>query len=411
MEFYCRSCASPHTSSIIPLGTLPLANALLSEPTTVPEPMHNLEVMICSDCGLAQLRDLVDPVELFSNYVYFSSNADTALLSAANLVDRISHHLQAKALVVEIASNDGYLLKNYVAKGVDVLGIDPAQNIAKVANDNGIPTLCDFFGEELALKLATQGKQADVIHANNVMAHVPDINGFIKGLRTLLKPTGQAIIEVPYWLDLVQKIEFDTIYHEHVYYFSVKTLRTAFERHGLELIDVEKLSIHGGSLRLFVMHHGKQNVSNVVNNMIHAEDQLGLHSSSTFLRFMDKLNRLKDDLTKTLASLKEEGARIAAYGASAKGTTLLNFFGIGKDMIDFVVDRSQVKQGRFTPGKQLKILAPDALLEKNITHALLLSWNFVDEIMDQQQEFTSRGGQFIIPLPEVKILLNQTSEA
>lgn len=381
---------------------------MLSERTTVPEPMYNLEVMICSDCGLAQLRDLVDPVELFSDYVYFSSNADTALLSASDLVECIAPPLTSQALVVEIASNDGYLLKNYIAKGIDVLGIDPAQNIAKVANDKGIPTLCDFFGEELALKLATQGKQADVIHANNVMAHVPDINGFIKGLRTLLKPTGQAIIEIPYWLDLVQKLEFDTIYHEHVYYFSVRALQAAFERHNLELVDIEKISIHGGSLRLFVMHKGKKNVSNVVSNMIHAENQIGLHSSSTFLSFMNKLNKLKDDLTNTLKSLKEGGARIAAYGASAKGTTLLNFFGIGKDIIDFVVDRSLVKQKFFTPGTQLEILAPSALLERNITHTLLLSWNFVDEIMAQQQEFTSRGGKFIIPLPEVKILPNQT---
>lgn len=404
MSFQCRLCASLDVESIIPLGELPLANALLGSRTKEKEPQHNLEVMLCKTCGLPQLRDIVDPDKLFSDYVYFSSNADTALSSAEKLVESIIPQLPAGAFVVEIASNDGYLLKNYVAKGVNVLGIDPAQNIAKVANENGVPTLCAFFGESLAKKLSADGKQADIIHANNVMAHVPDINGFIQGLKILLKKDGQAIIEVPYWLDLVQKLEFDTIYHEHVYYFSVRVLKAAFEKHGLDLVDIEKLSIHGGSLRLFVMHAGVKNVRDIVNNLIQAEEDSGLYEASTFKSFMRRLGQLRSDLIIQLTQLKASGARIAAYGASAKGTTLLNYFGIGQDFLDFVVDRSSVKQGRFTPGTQLEIFVPQKLLDDNITHALLLSWNFADEIISQQEDFIKKGGRFIVPLPEVKIL-------
>ena len=232
--FSCRSCGA-NCQSIIPLGLLPLANALLPSIENIKEQRCNLEVMLCDNCSLSQLRDLIDPKDLFSEYVYFSSNSDTMLKSVADLVDRICPTLLDNAFIVEIASNDGYLLKNYVKAGINVLGIDPAQNIAKIANENGIPTLCDFFGKELAIRLANEGKKADVIHANNVMAHVPDINGFIGGVKCLLKPNGYAVIEVPYFLDLIKKLEFDTIYHEHVFYFTVKALALAFERYDLEI--------------------------------------------------------------------------------------------------------------------------------------------------------------------------------
>lgn len=402
--FKCRSCHSARMTSIIPLGELPLANALLPSPSVSNEPKYNLEVMICEDCGLAQLHDEIDPKELFSDYVYFSSNSDTMLKSVENLVERLIPTLDTNAFIVEVASNDGYLLKNYVKHGVDVLGIDPAQNIAKVANENGISTLCDFFGEELALKLAKDGKQTDIIHANNVMAHVSDINGFIKGIKCLLKQNGRAIIEVPYFLDLVEKLEFDTIYHEHVYYFSVKPLQIAFKRHGLEIYDIEKIAMHGGTLRLFVGHEKVYAVQPVVSQMIDVEKKAGIYKIQTFTDFIDKIFILKINLCQTLTTLKEKGAKIAAYGASAKGTTLLNFLGIGKNYLDFVVDRSMVKQGLYTPGTYLEIKVPDALINEDVTHALLLSWNFADEIMAQQQEFINKDGKFIVPLPEVKIL-------
>ena len=400
--FSCRSCGA-NCQSIIPLGLLPLANALLPSIENIKEQRCNLEVMLCDNCGLAQLRDLIDPKDLFVDYVYFSSNSDTMLKSVAELVDKIIPNLPESAFIVEIASNDGYLLKNYVKAGVSVLGIDPAQNIAKIANENGISTLCDFFGEELATRLANEGQKADVIHANNVMAHVPDINGFIGGIKTLLKLTGYAIIEVPYFLDLVQKLEFDTIYHEHVFYFTVKALTLAFERHGLEIYDIEKIAMHGGTLRLFVGHAGFFEVKPVVEFMIMQENDFGLCRVDTYDTFMDGLEKLKKQLHQTLADIKAKKLKIAAYGASAKGTTLLNYFGIGSEYLDFVVDKSPVKQGLYTPGTHLKIYAPQALQEEGVDYAFLLTWNFAEEIISQQENFTKGGGRFIIPFPEVRI--------
>lgn len=399
----CRSCDSHKLVSIIPLGKLPLANALLGKKNDN-EGRHNLEVMICEDCGLAQLKDLIDPKDLFSDYVYFSSNSDAMLDSVAKLADRLAPNLSSDSLVVEIASNDGYLLKNYVGKGIPVLGIDPAENIAKFANENGVPTLCRFFGAELAQELSDESKKADVIHANNVMAHVPDINGFIRGLKVLLKDNGIAVIEVPHFLDFVQKYEFDTIYHEHVYYFSLQALLPAFKRHGLDVYDVEKIALHGGSLRLFVAHTGARDVSANVSETVHQEEVADIHNPEIYANFMTHINTLSKQLKDLLMDVKSQGGKIAAYGASAKGTTLLNYFGVTSDLLDFVVDRSPVKQGLHTPGTQLEIKAPSALLDEKVTHALLLSWNFAEEILRQQSEYIQQGGKFILPLPEVKII-------
>ena len=401
--FSCRSC-NASCQSIIPLGSLPLANALLSSIENIKEQLYNLEVMLCDHCGLAQLRDLIDPKDLFSEYVYFSSNSDTMLRSVADLVNKICPTLSDNAFIVEIASNDGYLLKNYVKNGCNVLGIDPAKNIAKVANEKGIPTLCDFFDEKLANRLANEGKKADIIHANNVMAHVPDINSFINGIKCLLKPKGYAVIEVPYFLDLVKKLEFDTIYHEHVFYFSLKALNLAFERHGLVIYDVEKIAMHGGTLRLFIGHAGIFEIKPVVQFMIGQENNFGLYEMDTYKAFMDGLVKLKTQLHQVLIDIKTRKLKIAAYGASAKGTTLLNYFGIDANYLDFFVDKSTVKQGLYTPGTHLIIKDPKALGEEGINYALLLAWNFADEIISQQHSFTDAGGQFIIPLPELRIV-------
>jgi SAM-dependent methyltransferase len=401
----CRSCNSENISSIIPLGNLPLANALVTvSKKDESKQTYNLEVMLCKDCGLAQLKDLVDPKELFSEYIYFSSNSETMLTSVAELVNRVIPTLQKDAFVIEIASNDGYLLKNYVNKGIKVLGIDPAENIAKIANVNSVPTRCAFFCEQLAEKLAMSNQKADIIHANNVMAHVPDINGFVKGLKVLLKESGSAIIEVPHFLELVNKLEFDTIYHEHIYYFLVMALRPLFKRHGLEIYNIEKIPLHGGSLRLFISHNRNKNIDPVVEAIVKEEISQGLKNQEIYNKFMKKLEQLKNGLKSKLHNLKSDNAVIAAYGASAKGTTLLNYFGIGKELIDFVVDRSQVKQGLYTPGTQLEILCPLQLIERNISHALLLTWNFAEEIFKQQKDFIARGGKFVLPLPEVKVM-------
>ncbi len=400
----CRSCSSEHLSSIIPLGRLPLANALIKVNKEKLEQTYNLEVMLCTDCGLAQLKDLIDPKDLFSEYIYFSSNSEEMLTSVAELVNRIIPTFEKDAFVIEIASNDGYLLKNYINKGIKVLGIDPAENIAKVANSNNVPTRCAFFGEQLAKELVMLDQKADIIHANNVMAHVPDLNGFVKGLKILLKESGVAIIEVPHFLELVNRFEFDTIYHEHVYYFSVMALKPLFKRYDLEIYNIEKIPIHGGSLRLFINHSGKKNIDPIVEEIIQDEISYGLKNRKIYDQFMKKLEQLKDSLNNKLHNLKSQGAIIAAYGASAKGTTLLNYFRIGKELIDFVVDRSLVKQGLYTPGTQLEILCPSQLVERNITHALLLTWNFAKEIIKQQQDFIGKGGKFILPLPEVKVM-------
>jgi SAM-dependent methyltransferase len=399
----CRFCFSENLFSIIPLGKLPLANALTSALNFNKEinSEYNLEVMLCKECGLAQLKDLVEPKKLFSDYVYFTSNSDAMLLSVAELSKRIIPTLPENAFVVEIASNDGYLLKNYIKAGISVLGIDPAINVAKFANEKGIPTLCDFFNEALAADLSKNKQKADIIHANNVMAHIPDIPDFIRGLKLLLKDNGKIIIEVPYFLDLVEKFEFDTIYHEHIYYFSVKPLKRMFNQSGLDITNIEKITLHGGSLRITIMHSGKQVPEPIVELMIKNEIDSGLYFVENYKDFMKKIIELKNSLNILLKKLKSNGDKIAVYGASAKGTTLLNYFGIGQEIIEFVVDKSHIKHGKFTPGTNLQIFSPSRLIDENISYALLLAWNFVDEIVSQQKEFIDKGGKFIIPLPQV----------
>ncbi len=399
----CRLCNSQDVFSAIELGVQPLANNLLTkEQIGYPEATYNLQVMVCQNCGLAQLKDLVPPQDLFAHYVYFSSNSTTMLRSAEELTKRLIPCLNEQSLVVEIASNDGYLLKNYVAQGIDVLGIDPAQNIAAHANENGINTLCAFFNNDLAESLVSQGKLADVIHANNVMDHVPDIHGFMQGIKQLLKPNGTAVIEVPYLGDLIKHLEFDTIYHEHVYYFSVKPLAFLCDLYDLTIDDIEKLPLHGGSLRLFIKHKQTSSQAAVVEEYLRQERDL--NKLDVYTNFMQRLRDLRLQLKTTLDQLKISGKKIAGYGASAKGATFLNFFGIDATVLDFVVDRSPVKQGLYTPGTHLLIDQPEQLIAKEIDYALLLTWNFAEEILQQQKEYRAQGGRFIIPIPQLEIV-------
>lgn len=402
----CRSCGSKSIQSIFSFGEIPLANRLLKcEQLSEVEPRYNLEIMLCEGCGLVQLKDIVDPGTLFNEYLYFSSNAVTMLESARHLVDKLVPSLPKEAKIVEIASNDGYLLQYYQNNGFDVLGIEPAKNIAEYANTKGIPTRCEFFTAALADTLSQeQHLQADIIHANNVMAHVPNINDFVLGIKKLLAPQGQAIIEVPYLLNLINKIQFDTIYHEHVYYFSLSPLLSLFSRHGLTIFDVEEIPVHGGSLRIYVSHEGQHATSNAVSDMYKNECQLNMKQHSYYREFANKISTLKTNLCTQLDLLKKQKNRIAAYGASAKGTTLLNYFGIGKDIIDFVVDLSPVKHGYHTPGTHLKINPVEYLSKEKIDYTLLLTWNFSEEILKQQEEYRANGGKFIIPLPEVSVI-------
>jgi SAM-dependent methyltransferase len=402
----CRSCGG-RLDVFLDLGKTPLANALPRlEDLGRPEPRFPLEVALCAGCALVQITETVAPEVLFDEYLYFSSFSTTMLdharaLAASLVKDR---GLDGGSLVCEVASNDGYLLQWYAEAGVPVLGIEPARNVAKVALERGIPTECAFFGLETAARLADAGRRADVVHAHNVLAHVADVNGFVAGLRILLKPGGVAVIEVPYLKDLMDRLEFDTIYHEHLFYFSMTALVPLFARHGLVVRDVERIALHGGSLRLFVEHAGAGPPSEAVEALLAEEKAWGVGQLDPYRAFASRIETLRKELLSLLDQLKDEGKELAAYGASAKGSTLVNTFGIGPDRIAFVADRSTYKQGRLMPGVHIPIVPAETLLERQPHYVLLLTWNFADEILEQQAEYRRRGGKFILPVPEPRIL-------
>jgi len=399
----CRACGGTTFFPVLDLGVTPLANSIVAEADAAQE-RFPLKVVGCRSCSLVQLTDLVPPERLFRTYTYFSSNSDEMVAHARTLVTRLVRErgLGAGSRVFEIASNDGYLLQHYVAAGVPVLGIEPATNIAEVARNRGIDTLSEFFGEPLAVALAAEGRMADVIHANNVMAHVPDIRGFVAGLRHVLKPGGVAVIEAPYVRDLVERCEFDTVYHEHVFYFSLTALVRLCAAEGLAVTDVERLHIHGGSLRLFITHGGTP--STRVRALLDEEQALGIVSPEYYMTFAERVDALRDTVVTLLRHLKAGGATVAAYGAAAKGSTLLNSFGLDATTLDFVADRSIHKQGHFMPGVRIPIVDAKELARRRPDYTLLLVWNFAGEVLRQQDAYRRAGGRFIVPVPHVQVL-------
>ena len=404
----CRLCGAPNLTPVFSLGRTPLANSLLTDAQLdLPEPTFPLELAFCAECSLVQITESVDPEVLFRDYVYFSSFSDTMLEHARRLATRLreERHLSEKSLVIEVASNDGYLLVNYSAAGIPVLGIEPAENVAKVAVAKGVTTVCEFFGATLGKALAAEGRRADVVHANNVLAHVADLGGFMEGLHAVLKPKGVAVIEVPYVKDMLDRVEFDTIYHEHLCYFSATAIDVLTAKHGLALRHVERVPIHGGSLRMFIERADAGGAGTSQLQTLLAEEQAwGVRSRAPYQMFAGAVRRVSGELVELLARLKREGKSIAAYGAAAKGSTLLNYAGIGRDLLDFVVDRSPHKQGRFMPGVHLPIHSPQRLQESRPDYVVLLTWNFAEEILAQQKAYRDLGGRFIVPLPRLMII-------
>jgi hypothetical protein len=402
----CRSCGSSNLHLILDLGLQPLANALV-EPDRLGEPEDKfpLEVMFCATCSLVQVNETIPPEILFGrDYPYFSSFLPELLehsrRHALELLE--THALGGHSLVVEVASNDGYLLKNFLPRGVPVLGIDPAKGPAKAAREIGIETLEAFFNVDTANRLVRQGKRATVMLANNVLAHVENINAFVGGFAVLLTDDGIAEFEFPYLRDLIDAGAYDTIYHEHVFYYSLTALAPLFERHGLHLNDVRRLSIHGGSLRLTVSR--KQGRTSRLEAMMREETELGMSTVDYYKGFGQRVTELREELRAVVNGLVAEGKRVAAYGAAAKGATLLNFTGIDGDVISYVVDRNPHKVGKYMPGLRIPVRPVEALATDRPDYLLILAWNFGTEIMRQQARYVEAGGKFILPIPRAVIV-------
>jgi SAM-dependent methyltransferase len=400
----CRSCGRTGMKPVLDLGTTPLADRLLSSADAAEETWP-LSVAFCPHCTLVQILETVPPDVLFCNdYPYYSSFSDELLAhSRKNALALIaSRNLTSDSFVVELASNDGYMLKNFVEHGIPVLGIDPAAGPAAAAEKVGVPTMNTFFTRDLAKKLRDEGKRADVIIANNVLAHVADTNGFVAGIRTLLKDTGVAVIEAPYIKDLIEHGEFDTIYHQHLCYFSVSAVDALARRHNLYLNHIEHLPIHGGSLRFYL--EPVECVGSAVRAMLEEERRLGIDEYPYYQNFGRRVEQIRVQLRELLGDLKSQGKRIAGYAAAAKACTLLNYAGLGVETFDYIVDRNVHKHGKFMSGIRVPIFGVEKLLENQPDYVVILAWNFKDEIMRQQAEYARRGGKFIVPIPKPQII-------
>jgi 2-polyprenyl-3-methyl-5-hydroxy-6-metoxy-1,4-benzoquinol methylase len=404
----CRFCEANLHYTFVDLGMSPLCESYVGpDRLNHMEPFYPLHVYVCEHCFLVQLEEYVSPEEIFSEYAYFSSYSDTWLQHAEAYTDLIVERLKldGQSHVVELASNDGYLLQYFVQKEIPVLGIEPAANVAEVAVKKGVPTLVKFFGEELACELATAGKQADLLIGNNVLAQVPGLNDFVRGMKVLLKPQGVVTMEFPHLMRLMEENQFDTIYHEHFSYFSLITVEKIFAAHGLTLFDVEELPTHGGSLRIYARHteDTAKPIGQRITELRAREEAAGFTLMETYALFAEQVKDTKRKLLDFLVRAKWEGKSIAGYGAPGKGNTLLNYCGVRSDFLDYTVDRNPYKQGKFLPGTHIPIFHPDKIKETKPDYVLILPWNFRDEIMEQVGYIRDWGGQFVVPIPEVKI--------
>jgi 2-polyprenyl-3-methyl-5-hydroxy-6-metoxy-1,4-benzoquinol methylase len=405
----CRFCKAELHHTFVDLGMSPLCESFLRpEQVNQMESFYPLHVFVCDKCFLVQLEEFVSPEKIFTEYAYFSAFSDSWLEHARRYTEQMIErfHLNGKSLVVEVASNDGYLLQYFVKSKVPVLGIEPAVNVAKVAVEKrNVPTLVKFFGEKLAKELAGEGKQADLLLGNNVLAQVPGLCDFVAGMKALLKPQGVLTMEFPHLLQLIEGNQFDTIYHEHFSYFSFLTTEKIFAAHGLVLFDVEELPTHGGSLRIYGRHRDDNSkpVSARVLELKAREEAAGLASLDSYRSFAEKVKNTKRQLLECLIQAKQQGKTIVGYGAPGKGNTLLNYCGVGNDFLDYTVDRNPYKHGQFTPGTHIPIYPPERIRETRPDYLLILPWNLKNEIIQQMGHIREWGGKFIVPIPEATI--------
>ena len=404
----CRFCDAPLQHTFVDLGMSPLCESYLSfDELNQMEPFYPLHVYVCENCFLVQLEAYVPPEHIFTEYAYFSSYADTWLEHSKQYTGQMQERfgLDESSYVVEIASNDGYLLQYFVEKNIPVLGIEPALNVAEVAQQKGIPTLTEFFGRDSASRLAAYGKHADLMLGNNVLAQVPDINDFVAGMKILLKPRGVITMEFPHLMRLIDENQFDTIYHEHFSYFSLITVEKIFAAHKLTIFDVEELGTHGGSLRIYARHDYDETkpVSDRVIELRDRELRAGTTDMEYYKSFAEQVKMTKRLLLEYLIEAKKDGKTIVGYGAPGKGNTLLNYCGIRTDFLDYTVDRNPYKQGKFLPGTHIPIYHPDMIRDTKPDYVMILPWNFKDEIMEQMASIREWGGSFLVPIPEMRV--------
>jgi hypothetical protein len=405
----CRHCGAPVTHTFLDLGFAPPSNAYLTKADlSRPEKYYPLKIKVCDKCWLVQTEDYAQADELFSpEYAYFSSTSTGWLAHAKQYAEKMTHELglNAQSLVIEVASNDGYLLKNFLATGIPCLGIEPTDSTAAAAEQLGISVMREFFGEALSQQLAAKGQQADLIVGNNVYAHVPDINDFTRGLKTALKPGGTITLEFPHLMRLVKQAQFDTVYHEHFSYLSLQTVSRIFAAVGLRVWNVEELPTHGGSLRIYGCHQDDpRSTQSAVSGVLQAEIQNGLQDLNTYLKFQPRADKIKDELLSFLIEQKRLGKKVAAYGAAAKGNTLLNYAGVKPDLIEFVCDAAQAKQGKFLPGSHIPILHPSEMLNRPVDCVLILPWNIAPEVVQQNAALKTKGVRFVTAVPELEVL-------